>query len=514
MRWPERGRAAFVRRNMRDQVRGRQGIRRRAPGGGRPRTRATKNRGGRTFPFGALPELKGFARAPARTPPGHRATLRVFSFHRVFRRRIKDFYAAWHAAGSRGRLTDESALHNAFYRALVDHRRTAQGSLVRTVAGAQLASPIVESSLSRNLADILRDLRSALPKPVRSADHEHALGTCFNDYTGLLLANVPSDFATQELRNAHPAIEELSRRLLEALNRALAGEPTKARAAFDLALNAVDPYLHQLGSQEISRQELGVLYRIRPDESTAAFDRSELFHIPYQLRHKVAPRRFSVLGLPMLYLGNTLYVCWEELDRPDFGQVWAAAFRLRAEKTVRVLNLAYRPGVVANLLEDAGYPAGDTPMVRLALAHAITWPLVAACTFPALHRKAPFVVEYVLPQFLLAWLSESDAFVGLRYFSSRVVRPPAAALAALNFVFPARQVTRDGFSPHLVSLFELTEPVHWPYLLALGGAVAPAYHGRTNAILSAGAGSAVPYAVTNFAQVESLLEQMTFASIR
>ena len=43
----------------------------------------------------------------------------------------------------------------------------------------------------------------------------------------------------------------------------------------------------------------------------------EMFHIPFQYNHIVANERFSMSGFPSLYLGSSVYVCWEEMRCPD-----------------------------------------------------------------------------------------------------------------------------------------------------------------------------------------------------
>jgi hypothetical protein len=113
----------------------------------------------------------------------------------------------------------------------------------------------------------------------------------------------------------------------------------------------------------------------------------------------------------------------------------------------------------------------------------------------------------------MSWLTEATDYLGLRYFSTHVLRPPAASTAAINFVFPARPSSGGGFSAQLLSLFEMTEPVHWPQFRAVGFVSGPPYHGRVAATLSVAAGHSVPYANTEFAYMESCLDQLDFAPI-
>lgn len=58
-------------------------------------------------------------------------------------------------------------------------------------------------------------------------------------------------------------------------------------------------------------------YRGRVDEQKR-YLRKDLFHIPYEQRSKVSTNRYSVSGLPALYLSGSVYACWEELDRKNY----------------------------------------------------------------------------------------------------------------------------------------------------------------------------------------------------
>lgn len=52
------------------------------------------------------------------------------------------------------------------------------------------------------------------------------------------------------------------------------------------------------------------LYRVRKSES-ALTDHEHIFHIPFSKRYLVNAQRYSVAGQPCLYLGTSLYVCWQ-----------------------------------------------------------------------------------------------------------------------------------------------------------------------------------------------------------
>lgn len=75
-------------------------------------------------------------------------------------------------------------------------------------------------------------------------------------------------------------------------------------------------------------------FRMRESSSEFLFSKEEMFHIPFEERQKTSNQRYSLTGYPCLCLGKSIYVCWEELNRPKFEN--ANIIRL---KNLRKLNL-------------------------------------------------------------------------------------------------------------------------------------------------------------------------------
>ena len=57
-------------------------------------------------------------------------------------------------------------------------------------------------------------------------------------------------------------------------------------------------------------------FRARLSDSVVEFSAEEMLHIPFNKRHIVKSERFSIPGLPCLYLGNSSYACWVEMGCP------------------------------------------------------------------------------------------------------------------------------------------------------------------------------------------------------
>jgi hypothetical protein len=56
------------------------------------------------------------------------------------------------------------------------------------------------------------------------------------------------------------------------------------------------------------------LYRMRENKALTAsgqIDRKQIFHVPFEKRRLVQNQRYSIAGLPCLYFGSSLWICWE-----------------------------------------------------------------------------------------------------------------------------------------------------------------------------------------------------------
>lgn len=350
-----------------------------------------------------------------------------------------------------------------------------------------------------------------LPRPERAGPYRARLRAALDGYAAAVSSLEAPDYASQAILGELPRIRDLSARLLAVHQAALQGRFDLARVEMKEALGTVSEELRLLRSKPLDQETLGCVFRLREASSFEKVDRGGIFHIPFHLRHLVTPRRYSLLGLPMLYVGSTLFVCWEELGRPSFDGLWVAAMRLRKNCKVHVLDFGYRPALLAALLANT---QGNIPASRFAVAHAILWPLIAACSFPRTFEDAAFIEEYILPQQVIALLVETGDFDGVRYFSNRVYGYGGEFLTQ-NFVFPAQPETEKGYCPKLSGIFEVTPPMPLPMVKLLGPPLnqqKPLMNHRTGTI-EVYSGHEVAYQDTEFAKTESLLLAQSFQPV-
>ena len=175
----------------------------------------------------------------------------------------------------------------------------------------------------------------------------------------------------------------------------------------------------------------------------------EMSHIPFQFNHKVGNERYSMSGFPSLYLGSSVYVCWEEMRRPDIDYANFALFKTTT--TIKVVDLANKEHY-----HFTGEKFADC--------------LVLACSFPVQFLNDPFKPEYIIPQMLLQSLVRynrdninEEKIAGIMYSSTHIKDsklwinyPENRKNRQLfyNYVFPAFDRKESGLSSELNSIFQ------------------------------------------------------------
>lgn len=314
-----------------------------------------------------------------------------------------------------------------------------------TNAGEFFSSEVFTFPLDRNAGDFEAFVRETLAKYVAAVD-----------------ALPGGDPVLDGIKAESQVISAVAADITATIENRLNGRPSNAERSLYTAIERVLPHLGTLFTEEIS-EYLNNLYRVRKSDEPLK-SKSELFHIPLHKRHLVDTQRFSLPGVPCLYLGGSLYVCWEELQRPDVDRLYACHYRLLSGQSVNLLDLGFRPDHIARFVTHRDRrPDYEQQIVDRAISYGVCWPLIAASSVRVQHRDAPFKPEYIIPQLLLQWVAERGDHDGIRYPS---MHTPTCGntIAISNFVFPAKSRERFGPCPRLRSLFEMTEPISWQTL--------------------------------------------------
>ena len=298
-------------------------------------------------------------------------------------------------------------------------------------------------------------------------DFEAFVRSRLQGYVDLIRGMDAADSITKQIKGEVDRIETLCRLLLQAIGEYMRGLPHKAYACLHKGIQTItDGFSRLIG--DVNHPFMRELYRMRKEqEPGVTFEKPDLFHIPFQLRHKVSRQRYSIPGLPCLYLGGSLYICWEELRRPKFESIHVARFEAAGGRRVAVLDFMQRPLHNAHLIRSNTSGANEIPLLRNGYCSmAMCWPLMATAAIRRRHGDAPFIAEYIIPQLILQWITENNDpdLDGIAYSSvnckTHVSYPPTL----VNLVFPAKEITDSGYCSRLRSKFAMTNPVPWNIL--------------------------------------------------
>ena len=191
------------------------------------------------------------------------------------------------------------------------------------------------------------------------------------------------------------------------------------------ALELLESYLvDKDGDIKLNRvvlEENSALYRMRSQKGYELYERKELFHIPIDKAQNIPSARYSINGFPCLYLGASLYVCWEETRRTNIDKV-------NYVKIVPTRDIAFVTTLCPDKFEN------ETDVIQFFI--------FALCTKMADNDNDAFQFQYAFPELLLSILIHSkDEAWGIKYVSARYfVKDGQFSLESLfyNYVIPKR----------------------------------------------------------------------------
>lgn len=186
------------------------------------------------------------------------------------------------------------------------------------------------------------------------------------------------------------------------------------------------------------------LFRMRKN-GTKPFDEYGLFHVPFQLRGIVSTMRFSIPGLPCLYMGATPYCCWEEIMNPEKFTI----ARFDTQEKLHFLDLRFK------------VPLNDKTEKT---NYLVFYPFRIVCTIPVdeKHTNDRYKPEYVISQALLhlSILENSKTrFDGIISTSTKYVTNPTMyddIREADNYTVPVDEIKQFGYSQKLLSQYKIT----------------------------------------------------------
>ena len=125
-------------------------------------------------------------------------------------------------------------------------------------------------------------------------------------------------------------------------------------------------------------------YRMRKIENRKNVPYQEMFHIPFDKRGIITTQRYSTPGYPCLYLGESIYACWEELGRPLMGESMVSRFICDTELR----------------LVDLRTPTFNDWSKNFE-KYILFFPIIIACSFKVESENNHFKPEYIITQLIM-----------------------------------------------------------------------------------------------------------------
>ena len=272
------------------------------------------------------------------------------------------------------------------------------------------------------------------------------LDTVFNEYNDML----HQVEGYRNLAKLFEIIENVERKILQSLKDYFNGHLYGAIGEIDFLLQDID-LADGFNTSVLKINDIWYRGRL-VEENSRLYKKKEMFHIPNYMREKVNNQRFSLNGYPCLYLGKSIWACWEELNEPHLDDICFSALKLTQD--IKVLDLSIPT-------KEQIYNKTSDEIVKL----LITMPLIFACSVKTINEKASFKSEYVVPQLLMANLINSNYFDG--YVFSSTKRNPALKWKEdylQNVVLPIDgDFDEDGLCISLKEKFLITDSISYKY---------------------------------------------------
>lgn len=172
-----------------------------------------------------------------------------------------------------------------------------------------------------------------------------------------------------------------------------------------------------LNSREYLKEDV-YFFKARLCDDEKNFKFNEMLHIPFNNRGKVSTQRFSIPGLPSIYLGRSVYICWIELGKPADNTFNVSCVKL--ENDIKLFSIA------TNIEKINRYLSGindseeyDLNVKELIKTHLKVWMLSIATSYNIKEKNRNFRSEYIISQLMMLYLKNRN-IDGIAYYSKRI----------------------------------------------------------------------------------------------
>ncbi|MDD3416173.1 MAG: hypothetical protein PHY47_19595 [Lachnospiraceae bacterium] len=208
------------------------------------------------------------------------------------------------------------------------------------------------------------------------------------------------------------------------------------------------------------------LYKARIAKNIDIENKYSMFHIPFNMREIITTQRFSIPGVPCVYLGKTIYTSWMELDKPADSDFYVS--RARVNDDISIFNLAVNFDHICEWA-NAKELEIDIDNERFLIDYTRVWLLSLASSYVVKQYNRNFKSEYIIPQLLMLSLKKMG-IPAIAYYSKRISEnEPNRNFAPLNvnvaIIMDANDIFKNELNHNIYSKLmdkiELSEPVNF-----------------------------------------------------
>lgn len=264
---------------------------------------------------------------------------------------------------------------------------------------------------------------------------------------------------TEWLKDSLPIVRKLISYIKRSIKCYYALDIVAANRAIRNALNLIKDtsFVSELDKFYCDAESI-LWYRARVG-NYKSYSKEDLNHIPFDKRKKITNQRYSINGIPCLYLGSSVLSCWEEMERPSSDTLWVNMYRLKYPSIIKILNLSMTAYMIADL-----QLLNTNNFIREKIVHEFfeLWVLQSACSVTVKEADRTFIEEYIVPQLLMQNIN-CIGVIGVQYFSVKMQDAYFQQFGwlARNLALPAKDtMSGEKHSKELDEMFEPSIPVN------------------------------------------------------
>lgn len=275
-----------------------------------------------------------------------------------------------------------------------------------------------------------------------------------NEYVSALESKLKSLIDNFEFCGADSDIIEIAkdtcRKIINSIDLYYKGDIVDAQTIINELINSFDDDSYaitginnSIAFPGLGQENLEVqFFRARLSERVEGYKANEMLHIPFNKREIIKSQRFSIPGLPCLYLGNTTYDCWIELGRPADYMFNVSPALL--DNTQKVLNLAVSIRYFYEYLTPKD--TCDVAEMKKEMLTLLKLVILNICTsYRVINDDRNFKSEYIVSQMIML-ACKKRGLDGIAYFSKRIISEMFSSIYSVNLVLFANYNHENSLS--------------------------------------------------------------------